>query len=97
MFAFPVTLSAATDHAVTIGLSTLDGTATAANGDYVAVAGEVTIPLGATGGWIMVDVNGDAFNEDDETFTVALTSASAGPLRRRWAPRLLRTTTRCRP
>ena len=55
MFAFPVTLSAATDHAVTVGFSTLDGTATAANGDYVAKAGEVTIPRArpGTGSWSM--------------------------------------------
>jgi N,N-dimethylformamidase beta subunit-like, C-terminal/Domain of unknown function (DUF4082)/Calx-beta domain/Bacterial Ig domain len=80
MFAFPVTLSAATDHAVTVGFSTLDGTATAPNGDYEAVAGEVTIPQGATGDLIKVNVSGDAYNEDDETFNVKLTSAVGGTI-----------------
>ena len=49
MFAFPVTLSAPTDHAVSVTFSTADGTATAESGDYQGVAGEVVIAPGAAG------------------------------------------------
>jgi hypothetical protein len=89
MFAFPVTLSAPTDHAVSIGFATGDGTATAASGDYLPVAGQVVIPAGAAGQWIMVEVNGDVYNEDDETFTVMLGSVIGGTIQKGAASALI--------
>jgi hypothetical protein len=89
MFAFPVTLSAPTDHAVSVGFSTGDGTATTANGDYLPVAGEVVIPAGAAGQWIMVEVNGDVYNEDDETFNVILGSVNGATIQKGAASALI--------
>ena len=81
-FTFPVTLSAATDHVVTVGYSTGDGTATVLSGDYEAAAGQLTFAPGTTGQLIPIAVSGDLYNEDDETFTVMLTSASGGTLQK---------------
>jgi len=89
VFAFPVTLSAPTDHAVSVGFSTGDGTATAANGDYLPVAGEVVIPAGAAGQWITVEVNGDVYNEDDETFNVVLGTVNGGTIQKAVASALI--------
>ena len=76
-FAFPVTLSAASPIAVSVGYATRDGTATTADGDYRAAAGTLTIPAGSTAGTITVLVNGDAKLERDETFSVVLSNPIA--------------------
>ena len=89
MFAFPVTLSAPTDHAVSVTFSTADGTATAESGDYQGVAGEVVIAPGAAGQWVVVGVNGDVYNEDDETFTVSLTGVSGATIKQGIASALI--------
>ena len=41
----------------------------------------------ATGDWILVNVNGDAFNQDDEAFSVTLTSAVGGTIEKANGPR----------
>jgi hypothetical protein len=81
-FAFPVTLSAATDHVITVDYSTGDGTATAMSGDYQPAAGQLSFAPGTTGQWIQVAVNGDVYNEDDETFTVTLMSSNGGTIQK---------------
>jgi hypothetical protein len=73
---FTVRLSVASAAPVTYGIATSNGTATAGS-DYVArsLAGE-TIPAGQLSRTFAVTLNGDAVLEPNETFAVALTSAS---------------------
>lgn len=68
---FTVRLSAPWTSAVSFDIATLDGTATTANGDYIArsVVG-AQIPAGATKYIFQVTVQGDAVAEPDEQFTV---------------------------
>ncbi|KAF0204274.1 MAG: hypothetical protein FD170_592 [Bacteroidetes bacterium] len=73
-FTFTVSLSAASDAAVTVEYSTSDGTATTADGDYVTATGTLTFAAGVTSQTITVSVNGDTKVEYDETFTVALSN-----------------------
>ncbi|QNP41475.1 Calx-beta domain-containing protein [Lysobacter solisilvae (ex Woo and Kim 2020)] len=60
---------------VVIGYTTQDGTATAGS-DYAAASDTVTIPAGETAVTIAIDGNGDTAQEADETFTLAITSAT---------------------
>jgi hypothetical protein len=71
---FTVTLSAASGQTVTVDFATADGTATAADGDYVPVTGTVTFAPGQTTRTFTVTVNGDTRNEADETFVVNLSA-----------------------
>lgn len=64
---------AATD--VTVDVATEDGTAQAGS-DYLAPAGQVTIPAGSTSATIDVPILGDTDNESDETFSILL----SGPI-----------------
>ena len=79
---FPVTLSApAPAGGVTIMYSTVDGSATAGSGDYVAVInGTATIAAGSTSGFLPVTINGDTTIEGNETFTVQMISATNATL-----------------
>ncbi len=71
---FTVTLSAVSGRDVTVDYATADGTATAGS-DYTAANATLTIAAGVTTGTITVPVTQDALDEDDETFTVALSDA----------------------
>jgi len=73
---FTVTLSAATDAAVTVAYATTDGSATSAGGDYQAKSGTLTFSPGETSKLITVQVNGDRVGEPDEYFFVNLTGAT---------------------
>ena len=74
---FTVTLSAPSTQMVTVNFTTADGTATTANGDYVAKSGTLTFsPGGALSQTIAVTINGDTAVEANETFNVNLTSAT---------------------
>ena len=74
---FPVTLTAASPVDVVITYSTIDGTATTANNDYVAVAnGTVTIAAGQLTGNLPVTINGDTTVEPDETFAITLNNVT---------------------
>jgi hypothetical protein len=70
--AFTVSLSAPSQLAVTVNYTTADGTATVADGDYVAVGGTLTFAPGDLSKTVLVTVNGDVKLEGDETFTVTL-------------------------
>lgn len=75
LFAFTVTLSAASATPVTVAYATADGTATIADVDYVSASGILTFsPGGPLTQQILVDVLGDTTVEPDETFTVTLSS-----------------------
>lgn len=81
--AFTVSLTApAGTGGVAFDVATADGTATVADGDYVATAlTGVAIPAGASSTTFTVDVRGDAAIEPDEAFAVAVTNvigATAG-------------------
>jgi hypothetical protein len=79
-FTFTVSLSNPTDQPVTVDYQTNDGSATLANGDYVAGNGTVTIPAKESSATVTVDVNGDVTNESDETFTVDLSNPTNAAL-----------------
>jgi hypothetical protein len=76
---FTATLSAAAASAVTVNYATADGTATAGS-DYTATSGTLTFAAGETTKTISVAVAGDSVVEPDETFTVALSTASGATL-----------------
>lgn len=70
----PVTLSRATDTAVTATFTLSDGSARAADGDYVAGTGTVRIAAGRTRAVVQVAINGDIRDEITETLRVRLTN-----------------------
>jgi len=74
-FSFPVTLQSAATQEITVTFATQVGSA-APSVDFVGGSGTVTIPVGQTGGQIVVQVNGDTDVEDDEQFFVNLTAAT---------------------
>jgi hypothetical protein len=78
-FAFTVTLSQPSGETVTVNYATADATATAGE-DYGATSGTLTFAPGVTSQTINVPVLGDAVSEPDETFTVALSSATNAPI-----------------
>lgn len=73
LFAFTVSLSAASDAPVTVSFATADGFATAGS-DYEATSGTLTIPAGQTSGTISVLVYGDRLAEPEEAFAVKLSN-----------------------
>jgi hypothetical protein len=75
-FVFTATISAAQSQAVTVNYATVDGTATAAAGDYTATSGTLSFAPGETVKLITVSVNADSLNEPDELFSVVLSSPS---------------------
>ena len=76
---FTVSLSATSGNAVTFDWATAAGTA-AAGVDYVSASGSRTIAAGATSATIGVSVNGDALDEVNETFTVALSNPAGATI-----------------
>jgi hypothetical protein len=72
---FTISLSAASGQAVTVDWATTAGTATAGT-DYTAASGSRTIAAGSTTATVGITVNGDALDEADETFGVALSNAT---------------------
>ena len=76
---FTVTLSAASDEAVSVGYVTSNGTATAGV-DYTAGNGTITFAPGVLSQQISVTVTGDAVVEGDETFTVSLSNPSGATI-----------------
>ena len=68
---FPVTLSAASDHPVSVRYTTFDGSA-AQPDDYIAASGTLTIPAQTTTATIPVTLTDDHFTEDAESFLIRL-------------------------
>ena len=69
-----ITLSTAYPEPVTVRYQTADGSGTQAGGDYQPAGGVVTIPVGATSTLITVNALGDTSQENDETFTITVSS-----------------------
>ena len=80
--AFGLSLSHASDEAVSVQFSTADGTASATDGDYDAVAGRTIAftPGGPLTKQTFVRIRGDDVHEGDETFLVSLSSPINGTL-----------------
>ena len=72
---FVVTLSRATNKAVTVGYATSDGTATA-GADYTQSTGTLTFAPGETVKTVPVPVLDDAIDEGEETMRLTLSSPS---------------------
>src|SRR5262249_3360868 len=79
-FTFTVTLSAAYDQSVTMSFRTVDGTAKASDGDYVARTGTLTFLPGQTTKTITIEVKGDSKKEADEDFFLELFANSSNSL-----------------
>ncbi len=72
---FTVRLTAASAQPVTVNFATQDETGAAGN-DYIARAGQVVFPAGATTRPVVVVIVSDLLNEADETFSLMLPAAS---------------------
>ena len=70
---FNVTLSHSSDDTITVGYTTVDGTAVA-DEDYVASSGTLTFPAGSTSAAISVPILGDDEAEANEDFSMSLHS-----------------------
>ena len=69
-----VTLSEESDEAVTVRYATSNGSAIAGQ-DYTAADGTLTLDAGTTAVEVSISIRDDTEEEDDETFTVTLSSA----------------------
>jgi hypothetical protein len=69
-----VTLTAASGLDVSVDWTTADDTATVADNDYVADAGQLDFAPGETSKTVLIEVVGDVASEGDETFDVVISS-----------------------
>ncbi len=72
---FTVTRNGSTTLTSKVNFATVDQTATAAAGDFVAKNGTLTFLPGESSKTISVDINGDAISEVDESFSIHLSSS----------------------
>jgi hypothetical protein len=79
-YTFTVSLSNASAQTVAVNYATIDGTATVADGDYVAANGSLSFAPGEISKTITVLANGDTKFEVDQAFSVGLSNASNGTL-----------------
>ncbi|MCY3667679.1 MAG: putative Ig domain-containing protein [Gemmatimonadetes bacterium] len=76
---FAVTLSPVSGQEVTVTYATsVENTDTASGTDFTAVAGVLTFAAGEMSKTVSVGTTDDSFNEQKETFTLTLSSPSAG-------------------
>lgn len=78
-----ISVSARTNTPIDVTVNTVEGTALSSGGspDFVAISSQVvSIPAGVTTATVDVDVLGDFSGELDESFTVVLSSPTAGML-----------------
>jgi hypothetical protein len=80
LFTFTVTLSAAYDQNVTMSFRTVNDTAKANQGDYIAKTGTLTFAPGETNKTITIEVKGDSKKEANETFYLDLFGNSTNSL-----------------
>ena len=76
---FVITLSPASDNAVSVSYATADGTASAGS-DYTASSGTVTFAAGETSKTVSVPIIDDTVEESDETLTLTLSSPSGATI-----------------
>lgn len=77
-YQFTVTLSPQSASIVTVNFATVNGTAN--NSDYNANTGMLTFAVGVTTQNLIISVLGDTTTENDETFTVVLSSPTNASL-----------------
>ena len=79
---FKVSLSETTTDTVTVGYSTVDGSATSQgrNADFTPKSGTVTFAPGETVKYITIEVIGDHKKENHEYFTVRLSSPTGATI-----------------
>ena len=77
--AFTVSLSEASSRQVTVEYATSDATATAGS-DYTATSGTLTFAAGETTKTVSVATTDDSVDEEDETFTLTLSSPANATL-----------------
>jgi hypothetical protein len=77
---FTVSLSAASGLPVTVDYSTADGSATAADVDYLSTAGSLNFPPGTISQTLNVTINGDTVVEENETVLVNLSNATSATM-----------------
>ncbi len=87
----PVTIAPAPSSPVSVTWKTVAGTATTA--DFVAASGTATIPAGANGTTIAVQVKADRSSEPAEAFSVQLGTANGATVVRASGQVTIRTTT----
>ena len=73
---FTVSMSVPPTGPVSANFTTANGTATTADGDYVADAGVVSFIAGQDTEFITITINGDVRNEANETFLINLSNIS---------------------
>lgn len=86
---FTVSLSTAATRLIVVPFRTENGSATVADGDYVAAMGSVTFNRGQRTATISVAVRGDLRIESDETFQVVLSRPANATLGRSTATGLI--------
>jgi Calx-beta domain/CHRD domain len=79
-YTFTVTKTGSTALSSSVNFTTVDGTATIADGDYQANSGTLNFSPTDTSKTITVLVNGDVSVEGDEAFTVHLSAASGATI-----------------
>jgi hypothetical protein len=79
---FVVTLSGKVSSTVNVSYATADGTATVADGDYVAKSGVLSFTAAQRTRTITIDVTGDLKAEADETFSLLLLSPTNATIAR---------------
>ncbi|MCB1211630.1 MAG: choice-of-anchor D domain-containing protein, partial [Verrucomicrobiales bacterium] len=77
---FTVSLSAPSSQPITVNYATANGTATTANGDYVATSGTAFFSPGQITQPVNVTVNGDTDIETNESFFVNLSGANGATI-----------------
>ncbi|PSB34445.1 Calx-beta domain-containing protein [Stenomitos frigidus] len=79
-YTFTVNMSDTSTQTVQVNYATADGTATVADGDYLAASNTLTFAPGETSKTFTVNVNGDTKYESTEAFTVSLSNAVNGTI-----------------
>ncbi len=78
-FAFTISMSPASDSAITVNFATMDGSGKSVE-DYNAASGALAFSAGETAKTVTVTVKGDKKRESDETFYVTLSGAGGAHL-----------------
>ena len=71
---FTITLSEDAGETLTLDYTTTDGTATAADNDFVAISSQVQIPQGSRTATVSITINGDDDFEQNEAFNLELSN-----------------------
>jgi VCBS repeat-containing protein len=78
---FVVSLSSPATERVTVHVSTVDGTAVAADGDYRSIVKDLSFSPGTMSKVVNVPVRADSVTEDEEQFALVLSGASRATIR----------------